>query len=582
MLTYRTADTGGPFCEDLGLTSPSIVWPILTISSDIAEDASSPRCIELAANWLRECIDKHPDCRSGSSTPPTRLIYVGDSMNEPRLYIPSPNETLSYAALSYAWGGRHDAVTTKANMDERLMGIPLMTMPKTIQDAIIFARALDLQYLWVDSICILQDGLDDWATEAAKMSSVYENAKLTLSADAAEDPTIGLFFKRPPGTQSRIFKVTNDGINIAVHTRRRLGHAGGVDDTRFGHDIESFKSHKLYKNPLEERGWVHQERLLSYRVLHFTKTELTWECASRISCECKTRRNEHHTEGRTVSELKCKLNNPSKALAPPPAYQKNKLSDVEATWLKLVAKQTAKKLTFESDRLLTMSSFAKKLNKDGAKDYLCGLWVQNLPMWLLWQTTTKAGGYAEFDPTQRRQQPQAPSWSWASITGPVCYISQIDLSMPQYGISILEAVTTLSTPNMYGPVSYGYIRVKGHIAMVKITEAEKLPLVPYIVSRLDSSGHISGRGVWLPDVFTGDAEWALGDILPVLLVAHAKWDRGDMLVGGLLLRPSRTTSGCYQRIGFVQSYPRSRVEWNARDLWPAWLADSKEQTITIV
>ena len=37
--------------------------------------------------------------------------------------------------------------------------------------------------------------------------------------------------------------------------------------------------------PLNQKGWVLQERQLSRRVLHYTNSKLLWECRSRRACE---------------------------------------------------------------------------------------------------------------------------------------------------------------------------------------------------------------------------------------------------------------------------------------------------------
>lgn len=73
------------------------------------------------------------------------------------------------------------------------MGIDWDDLPRTFQDAVITTRAIGIQYLWIDSLCIIQDDLGDWRQESSKMAEVYTNAWLTIAASYARDSTEGLF-----------------------------------------------------------------------------------------------------------------------------------------------------------------------------------------------------------------------------------------------------------------------------------------------------------------------------------------------------------------------------------------------------
>ena len=53
-------------------------------------------------------------------------------------------------------------------------------MPALFQDAIITTWKLGIQYLWIDSLCIIQNSKEDWEAESAKMGSVYRNAYCTI------------------------------------------------------------------------------------------------------------------------------------------------------------------------------------------------------------------------------------------------------------------------------------------------------------------------------------------------------------------------------------------------------------------
>ena len=43
------------------------------------------------------------------------------------------------------------------------------------------ARALDIRYLWIDSLCIVQDDPADWEAEAARMKDFYAEILFTIA-----------------------------------------------------------------------------------------------------------------------------------------------------------------------------------------------------------------------------------------------------------------------------------------------------------------------------------------------------------------------------------------------------------------
>jgi hypothetical protein len=105
----------------------------------------------------------------------------------------SNGEFAEYAALSYCWGGSSVLITTRATCTDRLAGINFGHLPKTIQEGVVITQNLGIRYLWVDSLCIVQDDADDCAGEAAKMKSVYANSLVTICAERVDDSEGGCF-----------------------------------------------------------------------------------------------------------------------------------------------------------------------------------------------------------------------------------------------------------------------------------------------------------------------------------------------------------------------------------------------------
>ncbi|KAF2799255.1 hypothetical protein K505DRAFT_266024, partial [Melanomma pulvis-pyrius CBS 109.77] len=118
---------------------------------------------------------------------PSRLIDVGDSTSKTLLLYLTNDVSVDYVALSYCWGPQaQKQILTQYNSSEwRSKGLSIVPLPRTIQDAVTVTRGLGLRYLWVDSLCIIQDSQEDIEQEIGKMQYVYENAYVTVvAADA--------------------------------------------------------------------------------------------------------------------------------------------------------------------------------------------------------------------------------------------------------------------------------------------------------------------------------------------------------------------------------------------------------------
>lgn len=147
--------------------------------------------LQMISKWIDECKSSHPTCRLDESAwLPTRLLDVGslDGTQLPRL-VETVKEDVEppYAALSHMWGdpnqGHAPPVRTlKANYTKMESGIPWQIMSKNFIDAVIATRRLGLRYIWIDSLCIIQDSPEDWQKEAATMYKVYKFAEITLVA----------------------------------------------------------------------------------------------------------------------------------------------------------------------------------------------------------------------------------------------------------------------------------------------------------------------------------------------------------------------------------------------------------------
>lgn len=241
--------------------------------NDLFEMPKASRVNKRSSKSLQRCSQI-----SKNQMLPTRLLSVGRTNSEIRL-LETNGKTGRYACLSHCWGsiiGSAEILrTTRGNYSDHIRTIPWSRIPRTFRDAIKVTRALGIQYIWIDSVCIIQNSSDDWEKEAANMHSVYENSYLTIGATSAPGPNGGLYLRN----QSKIFQqsgTASSGAQFAVIGRKVCLHSNGRDSRFFKDD----------RRPLMGRAWILQERLLSPRFLHFSSEELIWECKGAVLCEC--------------------------------------------------------------------------------------------------------------------------------------------------------------------------------------------------------------------------------------------------------------------------------------------------------
>jgi hypothetical protein len=226
----------------------------------------------VAEGWIRRCFTNHKTCAGVTDNPhwyPTRLLkIVGDSVR----LIETSEETPTgpYVTLSHCWGKVQFLTLKQHNFREFKESIPSDRLPKTFQDAVGIAKRLRVNYIWIDSPCIVQDSEKDWLQEVSLMHKVYSNGYCNIAATGARDSSHGLFVERD------IRRLQPSTIDI--HWR-----SGGVNS--FEVVFWEMWKQEVADAPLNQRAWVVQERLLAPRVLHFGQQQLLYECCEFDACE---------------------------------------------------------------------------------------------------------------------------------------------------------------------------------------------------------------------------------------------------------------------------------------------------------
>lgn len=338
-----------------------------------------------------------------------------------------------YVALSHCWGTSPTLILVDSDLptettgdqialEDARQGIPTENFAKTYKDAIHATRKLGMRHLWIDSLCILQNSKEDWTKESAIMHKAYGNAFCTLAAAASRDGEGGLFHHRTPSVVRPTF--------VVPHWEETAGKKFAVLPWDYWYTSVS-------ESILCQRGWALQERVLSPRVIHFGQKQVFWECRSHDACETfpyglpKLARDVHsrfkgleHQDGTLLRRSK-------------PASQIEVIHDGDDRedtsldryylWSRIVQKYSRTGLSRDSDKLVTIFSLGQHMQARLGDKYIAGLWESILPSQLLWRvenfaralmasenTETNSGA-----PASTRHQFTAPTWSWASLNGPI-------------------------------------------------------------------------------------------------------------------------------------------------------------------
>ncbi|RTE83533.1 hypothetical protein BHE90_001919 [Fusarium euwallaceae] len=426
---------------------------------DMENNPGCPELLGMIRKWLQYCEDNHPKCNQVQGTLPRRLIYIGLESEGWKL-IQDVDPDTRYATLSHCWGEESSFTASKATLQDRVKGITQAELPATFQNAVTVAQALGIEYLWIDSLCIIQDDNSDWKHETSRMGGIYERAYVTIAASSSSGDHVD-FLNSSPGRSYYA------GHDIDAWPFMSTSYIVG----RPVHDVRQTK----HMDPLTRRAWAFQERLMSKRFLSYSSA-LTWTCKGGFVCECGLDfEADPLFDGPSYPglELSCFEKPDIPAFVrlmdqdPPPSF------DLHYLWYNEIAQPYSRReLTKHSDRLPALSGVVKRFHEKIPHDnYLAGLWEQDITRGLLWTTTTtnELGGPGGHLPEDGYR---APSWSWASVEGPISFLSPHQKA-PNPGIfrtSVIEAQCQPESMDIpYGHVSDGFLRLKGPATLASLT-----------------------------------------------------------------------------------------------------------------
>lgn len=477
---------------------------------------------------------------------------------------------MSYMTLSHCWGeqdGPRPPKLTNANLDSMRNRIPIEALPRTFKDAIQVARSLGVSYLWIDSLCIIQDSMEDWRRESRLMDKVYRYSACHIMAEAARNCDGGLFFQRDP---QRLGIFTLDEKQTSS-----LSHRSTVCVAQ---DYVNAKSDKRKGSPLYSRGWVCQERWLAPRQISFHSNQVFWECTRLKACEA-------FPSWEAIADLagnlptQCRISQPwNNSMVHSHNHTANRRDTLSSSWRAMVESYTTCTLTEEQDKLIAIQGLANIYKSSRDDDYLAGLWRKQLPSGLMW--TTRNGLQANGETTYRPKTYRAPTWSWASVEGTIESFLEVDFKEERWVelCQVLEAKTMSLGEDATGQVTDGYIKLRGRLLSTEHLSFHTSPKgkVVQIARSRDGDPTKSWINCQIDDV----VQWSPRNnvLLPILQCDHRS-PRSCMLKG-LVLVPVQAREGTYERIGtWNDNATREGIDPFG---WFKEAAEQEERVVTLV
>lgn len=506
-----------------------------------------------------------------------------------------------YVALSHVWGvAKGLPKTTEKTVESHKKGIPLATLPRALQEAVVLTRALGFRWLWIDALCLVQDDDLSKIEESMTMDEIFGNAFLTVAATSAGDSSNEPLFP----TQTPPFKIQatdNKGSAFKIYVREQPDHysfKAPFDEGAHMNDWElpfNLSEDATQDTPLLKRAWTFTERLLSPRILHFTKSEMILECREGYQCECG-RITDPTFDSRATDSIKQEFARVVYETGRRPSFDgsldepmngvdvvtsqlasttltngaKNISRGREETlqlWSYIITEFTARNMTCDSDRLLAIANIANQLSPALHSGYVAGQWTFST-MGLLW--------YPNDSTKCRRSKPRSghnvPSWSWASIEGSPIFFDTTSAMDLACRVSFASSEGDVAS---WSPLSGNTLELSAAMATEVTFNTKGSTENPYY--QLLKNGVVVD---FTPDIIPpqGDDSLRNGEKLICILVSMTY--RSSII--GLVLQRSNT-SNVYRRVGRLECYECSRegndeMGEDAEALFEHWFPDIQDMS----
>ncbi|KAJ4357383.1 uncharacterized protein N0V89_001958 [Didymosphaeria variabile] len=508
-----------------------------------AANSGDEATFQLLDRWVSTCSKEHPErgclVTNTDNWRPTRLIQLISPLKGKVIATEVANLATQdqYISLSHCWGQHRPTTLLTTNQAEMENGFDVTMLPQTFRDAVQLTWRLGIRYIWIDSLCILQDSAEDWQREAATMGDVYRFAYLNIGATRASDSTQGMFHTRNPGW------LEVPRVTIQFEGYEPLSCILGDEWAIY---------RPIPEGPLMTRGWVLQERLLAPRMVHFGERQISWQCRGGWS-------NEMHTSATALQNgfHSLYVNEQSdmfEALFEERKNEQDTTKIVARAWSETVRQYAKLRLTFASDKLVALSGLVSRFSRvrPANDQYLAGLWKSELPASLLWYCSKRS---------KRSETYQAPSWSWASLEADD--INTAAMTRGECASLVSANVDVVDKVNPFGQVSGGQVTINALVTKIRVLSQryagehsayrrytcllEEVDLEGYCHDIPDYKTHEGGMKFELGQLYWDDTPLPNAILDVAFIVGSTRNEQVDF--GCLLLEKKGEV---YERIGYIQ------------------------------
>lgn len=478
---------------------------------------------QLIQDWNYNFLDQVDSQINRPRELPTRVINIHSPIIHLEDFSQLSNEERPkdlYVTLSHRWDESRELLrTTTQTLSDLKTHINIERLPLGFRDAIDLARRLGIRYIWIDSLCIIQDSRADWEEESAKMGSYYGSSWLNIAMGLASH--VGCFPPREVSIEKSYLKcqtLENDGSTLYFGTFE--------PDENLNFDGASI---------LQDRAWTFQEEILSPRSVTFAKDQIFYHCDTYLVSERGIQTEfAAHQFSRAAPLTKIEL--------------------FEDRWEEMVEIYFTRKLTKSADRLPALSGIAHTYQSIWKDKYVAGCWRQ----YLLWQLCWYRHPYIRIDDEPETYHPaftyRAPSWSWAAKEGRpdeiLTFWHKENRSESLLRVELLHVSIDLASADPMGSVKEGVLILSGLMTKTHLDTDPGLlradendERIPYYSDPMPSALQ-PGREIWL----LGITEYAA-----LVLMAVPVSDPGWM-------------ENTYERVGFAIFSTPAQIESPAKQV----------------
>ncbi|KAG2416782.1 hypothetical protein HFD88_007998 [Aspergillus terreus] len=420
------------------------------VARGLLTQVDAPDVFQSVLQHVEQCMSGHEHCKATAhiNPLPTRVVDCTNPL-KPKLWATDGKEG-KYIALSYVWGEPQAHSTTQDRLEMYQGEIELSALPQTIRDAIRVTHSLGYRFLWIDSLCILQDSDEDKRNEIGNMRSIYSDASLVIIAASAKRVGDGFL-------QTRVSNVS-EANDTPLAFQLPGGRIGSLHLSTNG----KFSGYDPSMEPVNARGWCFQEHMLATRALVFASHTLQYHC--RTNGVRNIGNSYNYSPDETAGRIPGRIFSMAESMRTqgssiqPPARTSLSAEEWKSTrkaWFVALRNYTQRSVSHPADKLIAFAAIAETFHALWSETrYLAGLWEDTLLEDLLWKKPKP--------PLPRPEAYRAPSWSWASVNGET-NLDVIDDMMRRPGedavksrCEILSSDVTLADPALsFGAVTGG-------------------------------------------------------------------------------------------------------------------------------